>query len=78
MDEDAALAMLDTHCLATTERWKRPRLYVFVESVPRTAAKNTKMAGEMRRLIGDVVVADADGVTTINRLRARVQSAGST
>jgi acyl-CoA synthetase (AMP-forming)/AMP-acid ligase II len=77
MDEDAALAMLDAHCLATTERWKRPRLYVFVEAVPRTAAKNTKMAGEMRRLIGDVVVADEDGVTTLTRLRRRLDTSPS-
>lgn len=71
LDEAAALALLDGHCLASTERWKRPRLYVFVAAVPRTAAKNSKMTGEMRRLIGDVIVTDADGVTTLDRLRAR-------
>jgi acyl-CoA synthetase (AMP-forming)/AMP-acid ligase II len=41
--------LLDAHCLATLERWKRPRLYVFVEEVPRTPAKRSKMAATMKR-----------------------------
>lgn len=77
LSEAEALALLDSHCLAATERWKRPRLYVFVDAVPRTAAKNTKMAGEMRRLLGGVTVADADGVTTLYRLRARLAAAST-
>lgn len=71
MDEAAARDMLDAHCTATMERWKRPRLYLFVGEVPRTAAKRSKMQGEMKRMLGDVVVRDADKVTTLAALRAR-------
>jgi acyl-coenzyme A synthetase/AMP-(fatty) acid ligase len=69
MAEEEGKAMLDAHCIATMERWKRPRLYVFVKEVPRTVAKRSKMQGEMRRQIGDLVVRDADGVTTLTALR---------
>lgn len=70
MAEDAALTLLDDHCRRAMERWKRPRLYVFVDAVPRTAAKRTKMAGEMRRILDGITLAEADGITTLSRLRA--------
>jgi acyl-CoA synthetase (AMP-forming)/AMP-acid ligase II len=69
-DEDVAKAFLDTWCIEKTERWKRPRLYIFVDEVPRTAAKRSKMQGEMRRRLGDAFVRDADGVTTLSKLKA--------
>jgi fatty-acyl-CoA synthase len=40
--EDEAVGLLDAHCLATLERWKRPRVYAIVDAVPRTASKRTK------------------------------------
>ncbi len=69
--ETAARAMLDSYCISAMERWKRPRLYVFVKSIPRTAAKQTKMAGELRRIIAGITVLDADGVVTLGELQAR-------
>ena len=71
---EEALALLDAHCIAQTERWKRPRLYVFTDQVPRTEAKRSKMQGEMRRQLGNCLVLDADGVTTLTRLRARAEA----
>lgn len=71
LPEEDAKARLDAHCLATMERWKRPRLYVFVAEVPRTAAKRSKMQGEMRRHLGDAVLRDRDGVITLTALRAQ-------
>ncbi len=65
---DEGRALLDAHCLTRLERWKRPRLYTFVAEVPRTAAKRSKMQGEMRRQLGDVILRDADGVTTLEAL----------
>jgi fatty-acyl-CoA synthase/O-succinylbenzoic acid--CoA ligase len=62
--------LLDAHCLATLERWKRPRLYVFVEEVPRTPAKRSKMAATMKRRLEGMLVRDADGVTTFGELTA--------
>jgi acyl-CoA synthetase (AMP-forming)/AMP-acid ligase II len=69
--EDEGMAMLDAYCISQIERWKRPRLYVFTKQVPRTAAKRSKMQGEMRQQLGGVEVLDADGVTTFTRIRAR-------
>lgn len=69
LSEKAARDLLDAHCLERLERWKRPRLYVFVEAVPRTAAKRSKMSGEMRRQLEGITVRDADGVTTFGLLR---------
>jgi fatty-acyl-CoA synthase len=65
MSDEAARDMLDAHCLGELERWKRPRLYVFVDAVPRTAAKQSKWQGEMRRRLEGIQVRDADGVTTL-------------
>ena len=74
--EPAARDMLDSYCISAMERWKRPRLYVFVDAIPRTAAKQTKMAGELRRLIEGVSVLNADGVVTLGELRSRGSAAG--
>jgi acyl-CoA synthetase (AMP-forming)/AMP-acid ligase II len=68
--EDEGLALLDAYCISRIERWKRPRLYVFTDQVPRTAAKRSKMQGEMRRQLEGIMVRDADGVTTLKRLHA--------
>ena len=68
--EAEGMALLDAHCINNMERWKRPRLYVFVSEVPRTAAKRSKMQGEMRRQLSDVFVRSADRVTTLTALRA--------
>jgi acyl-CoA synthetase (AMP-forming)/AMP-acid ligase II len=74
-EEEAARASLDEFCIASMERWKRPRLYVFVDAVPRTAAKQTKMQGAMKVQIVGVKVMNADGVTTLSALKAK--SAGT-
>lgn len=75
--EAAARDMLDAYCMSAMERWKRPRLYIFVESIPRTAAKQTKMAGELRRMVADITVANADGVVTLGEIQARRSAAAS-
>lgn len=67
----AARDMLDSYCISAMERWKRPRLYIFVEAIPRTAAKQTKMAGELRRVVAGITISNADGVVTLSELRAR-------
>lgn len=68
MDERESKALLDAWCIEKAERWKRPRLYVFTDEVPRTAAKRSKMQGEMRRRLGDAFVRDAQGVITFSEL----------
>jgi acyl-CoA synthetase (AMP-forming)/AMP-acid ligase II len=67
--EQMARDLLDAHCIATLERWKRPRLYVLVDVVPRTVSKHTKMAASLKAMIGEVVVRDADGVATLGELQ---------
>jgi acyl-CoA synthetase (AMP-forming)/AMP-acid ligase II len=69
--ETAARDILDSYCISAMERWKRPRLYIFVDTIPRTAAKQTKMSGELRRIVADITVANADGVVTFGELQAR-------
>jgi fatty-acyl-CoA synthase/O-succinylbenzoic acid--CoA ligase len=70
LTDEAARELLDAHCLATLERWKRPRLYVFVDEVPRTPAKRSKMAAAMKQRLEGLVVRDADGVVTFGELTA--------
>jgi len=70
VSEEEARDVLDAYCLAQLERWKRPRLYALVEAIPRTAAKQTKMHAPLKELVADLVVANADGVTTLGALRA--------
>jgi acyl-CoA synthetase (AMP-forming)/AMP-acid ligase II len=71
MDDEAARQLLNDFCIASMERWKRPRLYVFVDEIPRTAAKRTKMQGAMRQQIAGIKVMTADGVTTLNALMSK-------
>ena len=68
--DQEARELLDAHCRVTLERWKRPRLYAFVDAVPRTSAKRSKWQGEMRRRLEGVLVRDADGVTTLAEIRS--------
>jgi len=74
MDDAAAAAALDEYCIVSMERWKRPRLYVFTDAIPRTAAKQTKMQGAMKAQIKDLKVMNDDGVTTLGALRARASN----
>ncbi|WP_181780214.1 class I adenylate-forming enzyme family protein [Pseudonocardia pini] len=70
MSEEEVRDLLDAHCVATFERWKRPRLYVLVDAVPRTPAKRSKMGAAMKAKLEGLVVRDADGVTTFGALTA--------
>jgi hypothetical protein len=72
MTEAEMRDMLDAWCLEHLERWKRPRLYVMVAEVPRTAAKRTKQHSRMRDHITGVVVQDKDGVTTLGALQMAI------
>jgi acyl-CoA synthetase (AMP-forming)/AMP-acid ligase II len=74
MDDAEAANTLDEYCIASMERWKRPRLYVFTDAIPRTAAKQSKMQGAMKTQIEGIKVMDADGVTTLSALRDKATS----
>ncbi|OXM67149.1 hypothetical protein CF166_24925 [Amycolatopsis sp. KNN50.9b] len=69
MSEEEMRDLLDAHCIATLERWKRPRLYVLVDAVPRTPAKRSKMATVMKAQLEGMTVRDADGVTTFGAMK---------
>ncbi len=66
--EDELAAILDAHCLGALERWKRPRLYVKLDEIPRTSAKRTKSLAHLRAMLEGVELSDADGVTALGRL----------
>jgi acyl-CoA synthetase (AMP-forming)/AMP-acid ligase II len=72
MSEAEMRDILDAWCLEHLERWKRPRLYVMVTEVPRTAAKRTKQHSRMREQIEGVVVRDEDGVTTLGAIQMAI------
>lgn len=65
--ENEAKLLLDAYMIDKLERWKRPRLYVFVDQVPRTA-KRSKMHGAMRERVQGITLADADGVVAMSEL----------
>lgn len=67
-DEEADLVALNEYVLATVERWKRPRLYAFVDHIPRTAAKRTKSFPELRALLQGIVVSDEEGVVRLSAI----------
>ncbi len=69
VSEQDARDLLDAHCLATMEKWKRPRLYVLVGEIPRTA-KRSKMVGPMRARLEGVTVRIDDGIATITEITA--------
>jgi len=71
--EEQARSILDAYILDHLERWKRPRLYVLVDEVPRTA-KRSKQHGVMREYIAGIRLADADGVVTLTALRSATQA----
>jgi acyl-coenzyme A synthetase/AMP-(fatty) acid ligase len=69
LDRGEARDLLDAYMSEALERWKRPRLYIFVDAVPRTPAKRSKMHGAMRDRVAGIVLRDAEGVVTIDEVR---------
>lgn len=62
VDCDSRAADLDAHCRLHIERWKRPRLYIFVDAVPRTMPKRSKDMRALRALVTDIELSDGDPV----------------
>jgi acyl-CoA synthetase (AMP-forming)/AMP-acid ligase II len=67
---DAELAAaLDAHCLASMERWKRPRLYIRRDAIPRTMPKRTKDLGALRAMVAGLTLRAGDDVMAHSQLR---------
>jgi acyl-CoA synthetase (AMP-forming)/AMP-acid ligase II len=67
---DAELAAaLDAHCIATMERWKRPRLYARVTEIPRTMPKRTKDLRALRAMVEGIKLREEHGVVDIAQVR---------
>jgi len=58
----AVAKTLDEHCLANLERWKRPRLYLVIDAIPRVMPKRTKDLRALRSMVEDRRLTDSDGV----------------
>lgn len=71
MTEEQVRDLLDAHCLENLERWKRPRLYVLMEEIPRTMAKKTKSIADLKEIVRSVVLSEDDGVTTMSDVGSR-------
>lgn len=72
--EAQARDLLDAHCQEQIERWKRPRLYVLVDEIPRTEAKKSKKLPALKAQLKGLMVPDADGVTTYAALTSAASS----
>jgi len=68
VSEEEARDLLDAHCMAALERWKRPRLYALLDEIPRTV-KQTKMAPALKEHVSGLTVMNAHGTTTLTALR---------
>jgi fatty-acyl-CoA synthase/O-succinylbenzoic acid--CoA ligase len=73
--EKTARDLLDAFCLERFERWKRPRLYVLVDAVPRTPAKRSKRHDVMRQRLAGITVRQSDGVATYGELLRESETA---
>jgi acyl-CoA synthetase (AMP-forming)/AMP-acid ligase II len=65
-EPDELVAALDAHCLAHLERWKRPRLYVLVDEVPRTMPKRTKNLAALRAMVAGVEIGTDEPVRVLS------------
>jgi len=62
---------LDRYMQENIERWKRPRLYVFTEEIPRTMGKKTKDLPKLREAVRGIALGEEDGVVTMSGLRRK-------
>ncbi len=69
-DEADAMRRLDAHLQSALGNLHRPRLYTFVDAVPRTAAKRSKMQGEMRRQLAGIVLSEPEKAVDIREIAA--------
>lgn len=67
-DEIELARILDAHCQANMERWKRPRLYLREDAIPRTMPKRTKDLAALKRLVAGITLRDEQGVVARSTL----------
>ncbi|MEO1997714.1 MAG: class I adenylate-forming enzyme family protein [Planctomycetaceae bacterium] len=68
MTEQELLETLHEYLLGELERWKRPRLYIKLDAIPRTVAKQSKIWPRLREIV-DGITLSGDGATTIGACR---------
>jgi acyl-CoA synthetase (AMP-forming)/AMP-acid ligase II len=71
LEEHELMRRLDEFLRENLERWKRPRLVIRVDEVPRTLAKRTKIWPKLREMIQGVELS-GEGVTTLTAYRSRL------
>jgi len=69
--EEKMKELLDKHCAENIERWKRPRLYIKVDEIPRTMAKRTKDLPKLRKMVDGIVLKDEEGVVSLGKIKGR-------
>jgi|GEM_PF-540525 len=70
MTEGELMEELNEYMLSELARWKRPRLYVRTDEIPRTTSKQTKITPQLEERILDIVLAEEDRVVTLSELRS--------
>lgn len=68
LHEAELAATLDAYCLAHLERWKRPRLYIRLDEIPRTMPKRTKDLRVLRALVAGIELRTTDPVLALSAL----------
>jgi len=70
ISEEDLTEMLDKHMReGSLENWKRPRLYIKVDEIPRTMAKRTKNLPALRKMVEGIVLRDEDGVVSMGKVK---------
>ncbi len=73
MSEEELKETLQEFLLRHLERWKRPRLYVKMDEIPRSMAKRVKIWPELRKIV-DGVTLSGNGATTLGAYRLAKES----
>jgi acyl-CoA synthetase (AMP-forming)/AMP-acid ligase II len=69
LSEVELMHRLQEFLLRDLERWKRPRLYIKLDEIPRTVAKRTKIWPKLREMVEGITLT-GDGATTYTEVRS--------
>lgn len=70
--EEALKDELDKFMSENIEKWKRPRLYIFMkEGIPRITAKRSKDLATLKKVVEGIELKEKDGVVTLSFLQGR-------
>lgn len=69
--EDDLMDELNEYMLDELARWKRPRLYILADEIPRTASKQTKITPQLEERLTGITLNEEDRVVTLSQLQKK-------